>query len=132
MCAKHIIASGIKQVIFLEPYHKSLASELHCDALAIEGEDRGSFSSFPSVVFEHFHGVTPRRYRELFQRDKRKDDHGEFTHFGGKEVDGQPIPVIDIKAPFYCQLEEIVLNRAAEELTKAIELKERHDGIEAE
>lgn len=130
MCAKHIIASGIKKVVFLEPYPKSLASELHCDALEIEGEDRGSYSSFPPVVFEHFHGVTPRRYRELFEREKRKDEHGEFAQFGGKGGDGQPIPVIDIRVPFYFQLEEIVLNHAADELIKAIELKESNDGVE--
>jgi hypothetical protein len=117
-------------VVFLEPYPKSLASELHCDALEIEGEDRGAYSIFPSVVFEHFHGVTPRRYRELFEREKRKDGRGEFVRFGGIGEAEQPIPVIDIKAPFYCQLEEIVLDRAADELTKAIELKESDEELE--
>ncbi|WP_084484854.1 anti-phage dCTP deaminase [Methylosinus sp. LW3] len=130
MCAKHIIASGIKKVIFLEPYPKSLASELHCDALEIEGEDRGSYSGFPTVVFEHFHGVTPRRYRELFEREKRKGEHGEFIQFGRTTGDAQPTPVIDIKAPFYTQLEEIVLSHAADELIKAIELRENGSGAE--
>lgn len=127
MCAKHIIASGIKKVIFLEPYPKSLASDMHCDALEIEGDDRGSYSSYPTVVFQHFHGVTPRRYRELFEREKRKDERGEFVRFGNREGDGAPIPVIDIKAPFYTQLEAIVLSRAADDLISAIELKEREE-----
>ena len=125
MCAKHIIGSGIKKVVFLEPYPKSLASDMHCDALEIESEDRGAFADYPSVIFQHFHGVTPRRYRELFEREKRKDQRGEFMRFGDSGHDGTPLPVIDIKAPFYTQLEEIVLNRAADDLTKAIELKER-------
>lgn len=127
MCAKHIIASGIKKVVFLEPYPKSLASELHCDALEVEGEDRGSYTDYPRVSFQHFHGVTPRRYRELFEREKRKDERGEFVRFGSKEGDWEPIPVIDIKAPFYTQLEEIVLNHAADDLIKAIELKDNNE-----
>lgn len=122
MCAKHIVSAGIAKVVFLEPYPKSLASGLHCDALEIEGEDRGAYASFPTVSFEHFHGVTHRRYRELFEREKRKDESGNFIQFGNNKDGGIPIPVIDIKAPFYFQLEEIVLNHAADDLIKAIEL----------
>ena len=31
VCAKHIIASGIREVVFLEPYPKSLAARLHSE-----------------------------------------------------------------------------------------------------
>lgn len=31
ICAKHIIAAGIKAVYYIEPYEKSLAIELHDD-----------------------------------------------------------------------------------------------------
>src|SRR5262249_38983885 len=68
MCAKHIVASGIAKVIFLEPYPKSLTANLHGDAVRIEGADRGRHQSYPAVEFSHFHGVTHRRYRELFER----------------------------------------------------------------
>ena len=45
MCAKHIIASGISRVIFLEPYPKSLAtSDLHADAVLIEGGTEANIS----------------------------------------------------------------------------------------
>ena len=81
MCAKHIIASGIDEVIFLEPYPKSLASDLHCDSLEIEGGDRGQYKEYPSVNFQHFFGISPRRYRELFEREKRKNDEGQFIPF---------------------------------------------------
>lgn len=46
MCAKHIVASGINHVVFLEPYPKSLASELHNDSILIEGADRGKYQIF--------------------------------------------------------------------------------------
>jgi deoxycytidylate deaminase len=96
MCAKHIVAAGIKDVIFLEPYPKSLASDLHSDSILIEGADRGAYDNFPFVSFSHFYGVSPRRYREFFERDKRKDDYGNFQ----KWRDVQPQPIVDIKVPF--------------------------------
>jgi deoxycytidylate deaminase len=37
-CARHIIASGIKKVVYIEPYPKSLASELYPDSITIEGD----------------------------------------------------------------------------------------------
>jgi deoxycytidylate deaminase len=105
MCAKHIVSSGIKEVVFLEPYPKSLAQRLHTDSISVEGTDRGRYSEFPSVSFFHFFGITPRRFRELFERGKRKDKNGKLE----KYIDGTKRPFIDIKSPFYAQLEEIIL-----------------------
>ncbi len=85
MCAKHIVSSGISKVVFLEPYPKSLASELHSDSIEIEGTDRGAYAKFPAVRFEHFFGVTPRRYRELFERSTRKDGKGNFQKYKNNE-----------------------------------------------
>lgn len=116
MCAKHIVAAGIARVVFLEPYPKSLAADLHSDSLQIEGSDRGNYQAYPSVQFEHFYGVTPRRYRELFERGRRKNQDGAFVPYQG----GTARPLIDIKAPFYTQLEELVLKRTASSLATVI------------
>lgn len=105
MCAKHIVASGISLVVFLEPYPKSLAARLHNDSIAIEGQERGRYREYPAVEFSHFFGITPRRYREFFERSKRKDDDGRFRAYR----DGIKRPFIDIKSPFYAQLEDTVL-----------------------
>ena len=59
-CAKHIVESGIKKVLFVEPYPKSLAEDLHSDAISILGTDGDK------VVFDHFIGVAARRYLDLF------------------------------------------------------------------
>jgi deoxycytidylate deaminase len=61
-CAKHIVASGIERVVYVEPYPKSKAKELHSDSLVIEpdSEDKSR------VLFEHFVGIGPRRYFDLF------------------------------------------------------------------
>ena len=109
MCAKHIVAAGISRVVFLEPYPKSLAFDLHADALEIEGGDRGQFDRYPSVKFEHFYGVTPIRYRELFQRGKRKDQSGVFVEYQG----GQRRPYIDLKVPVYLNLERNIFEKAS-------------------
>ncbi|TRC75623.1 dCMP deaminase [Mesorhizobium sp. WSM4307] len=105
MCAKHIVASGVSEVVFLEPYPKSLASRLHADSIEIEGQERGGYKDYPSVEFKHFFGVTPRRYREFFERNRRKDRNGDFERYAS----GQKRPFFDIKSPFYTQLEETVL-----------------------
>ena len=118
MCAKHIVAAGIKRVIFLEPYPKSLASDLHSDSIHIEGGDRGRYQDFPAVKFEHFYGVSPRRYRELFERAKRKSDiNGEFMHY----CEGEPRPIVDIKYPLYNTLEEHLLKFGTKELFRCVD-----------
>ena len=119
MCAKHIVASGIAKVIFLEPYPKSLASDLHSDSIEIENSDRGQYSKFPSVKFEHFFGVTPRRYRDLFERSKRKSNSGEFQQY----KDGIKRPLIDIKAPFYFELESYVIKASYGDLARRLKKK---------
>jgi tRNA(Arg) A34 adenosine deaminase TadA len=121
MCAKQIIAAGIGRVIFLEPYPKSLASELHIDALQIEGGERGQYSDFPAVQFLHFFGVTPRRYRELFERRRRKDVDGKLQPYsGGSERE----PLIDIKSPFYTQPEAVVLHAVKNKFLDKIKVDE--------
>ncbi len=71
-CARHMVAAGIMRVVYIEPYAKSLARNLHADSICIEGEG----STNGRVQFEPFVGLAPRRYLELFAMDKRKDNNG--------------------------------------------------------
>lgn len=79
-CARHIVASGIRAVYFIEPYEKSLASALHHDS--IEHEPSGDLdwdSATPSarVAFLHFEGVSPNRFGDLFfAASDRKNEFG--------------------------------------------------------
>lgn len=68
-CAKHIVAGGIKRVVYLEPYAKSLVREFYGDSIHIEG-DLGS--SKHRVSFENFVGVAPKRYGSLFLASRQK------------------------------------------------------------
>lgn len=65
-CARHIVAAGISEVHYIEPYRKSLATRLHDDSLT---EDVNSTSM---VKLMQFDGVAPRRFIELFEAGARK------------------------------------------------------------
>ena len=95
-------------MVFLEPYPKSLTAELHGDWVMIEGSDRGRFTSYPYVEFTHFAGISPRRYRELFERAKRKSADGRFIEW----KDNAKQPIIDLKFPFYMELEKRLFDAA--------------------
>ncbi|HEY0429022.1 MAG TPA: anti-phage dCTP deaminase [Pyrinomonadaceae bacterium] len=61
-CAKHIVAAGIKRVVYVEPYPKSKAKELHSDSIEIDEESDDS----DKVSFVPFVGVGARRFIDLF------------------------------------------------------------------
>lgn len=67
-CARHIIASGIVEVFFIEPYRKSLATQLHGDAITENLNESGKVKLIP------YEGVAPRRFNELFAPNVRKKD----------------------------------------------------------
>lgn len=69
-CAKHLIASGVKRIVFVEPYPKSRALASHKDAISIDKNTPNK------VILEHFIGISPRRYRDIFEKSKRKDSEG--------------------------------------------------------
>ena len=76
MCARHIIASGIMKVLFIEPYPKSLTKKLYVREITTD-ESRGELSQ--SVRFEPFVGVAPGLYQKAFGARHRKGDSGEIV-----------------------------------------------------
>ncbi|MBY0404660.1 MAG: hypothetical protein K2X66_12225 [Cyanobacteria bacterium] len=74
MCTRHIIASGIKRVVFIEPYPKSMAYELYESMIDLDFSTQSE--CFEKVVFQPFIGVSPSRYFALFNKGKRKDKAG--------------------------------------------------------
>jgi deoxycytidylate deaminase len=66
-CTRHIVAAGIERVIYIEPYAKSRAEELHDDAIVVEEKALWpNRSSRRRVPFTHFVGIGPRKYFDLF------------------------------------------------------------------
>jgi deoxycytidylate deaminase len=83
-CARHIIGAGIEQVIYREPYEKSLASALHKDAVVVDS----TTGTNGKVVFRRFVGVGPPQYLSLFTKRTRKDGKGKKVDW--KEASAMP------------------------------------------
>lgn len=89
-CARHLIGAGIGRVVFIEPYTKSRAEQLHADAATVARSERDP----DKVAFEPFVGVAPRRYLEMFDaiaRERlghlaRKDETGHKQEFVKKQA----------------------------------------------
>jgi deoxycytidylate deaminase len=60
-CARHIIAAGIANVFYIEPYKKSLAIKLHDDAITEDESDNKLVRLLP------YEGVAPTRYLSIFK-----------------------------------------------------------------
>jgi deoxycytidylate deaminase len=60
-CARHIVAAGIVNVVYIQPYLKSLATKLHADVVT-EIPDQVNM-----VVFRQFDGIAPRNFIRLFK-----------------------------------------------------------------
>lgn len=71
-CARHIIAAGIEEVYYIEPYVKSLGTLLHDDAIT---EDERQKDRVKILLYD---GVAPRRFLEFFTNSAtRKKPNGE-------------------------------------------------------
>jgi deoxycytidylate deaminase len=79
-CARLIIAAGIEEVYYIEPYRKSLAIKLHSDACSESETDKGKVRLLP------YDGVAPNKYLKLFREipGTRKAD-GKLVKVNPKE-----------------------------------------------
>lgn len=96
MCAKHIVSSGIRRVVFLEPYPKSYAEDLHSDSITFNPNEQTE-----KVLFEPFIGISPRRYRDIFEKKKRKGDDGKIRPWYEGGAESYPAPRIEDRSYSY-------------------------------
>lgn len=101
-CTKHIIASGIKRVHFLEPYPKSRAKQLHSHEIEIEKTSSTKVSYLP------FLGISPYRYRDIFEKGSRKSGGRAKTWYSLADI---PEPLIPDALPQYVGLEDIEIDK---------------------
>ncbi len=100
-CAKHIVASGISEVIYIHPYPKSYAKELFADSIAINPPANKS----DLVVFRQFIGIVGPMYARVFTKARWKKDGGVVRRFEKQKasyIRRTPIPA-------YPQTEDILL-----------------------
>lgn len=122
-CARHIIAAGLKAVYYIEPYRKSLATDLHSDALTESETEPQKVKILP------FDGVAPNRYMDLFRmrNDSRKKD-------GKKQIVNlrEATPKIDVTLQAMPVLEAaVVASLADRKLIGVAPAKETEAGNEA-
>jgi len=116
-CAKHIIAAGIRRVVFVEPYLKSKACPLHDEVIKIGyPEHDGPHTDEKTVRFEPFFGLGPRRFFDLFSMNigvgtqlQRKDDES------GEAISWEPTnnskPRVRMLQGSYLELEKAASDR---------------------
>ena len=88
-CAKHIIASGVQRVVYVEPYPKSRALDFHSESITLKSEfEESTPDNKATVAFEPFIGIGPRRFLDLFSMSlgggaklKRKDKGGSVLEW---------------------------------------------------
>ena len=83
-CAKHIIASGITKVVYVEPYPKSKASDFHGDSITLNPAEKDK------VLFQPFVGVGPRSFFNLFSVNLGTGYEVTRKNGDGKPVDWKP------------------------------------------
>ena len=80
----------------MEPYPKSRAKDLHQNEIEIEKTTPGKVSFVP------FLGISPVRYRDIFQKGKRKNPDGTAKRW----LDDIERPMIESAAAAYFDLEK--------------------------
>lgn len=98
-CARHIVAAGISEIFYIEPYRKSLALRLHSDALT-ESIDKTGL-----VKLMQFDGVAPRRFIDLFDAGSRKSRAGVLD----LRKKGEALPSTHVSLRAIPRLEEVVV-----------------------
>ncbi|WP_326523222.1 deaminase [Sphingomonas sp.] len=108
MCSRHIVAAGIERVVYLEPYHKSLARELYPDSI---GFDDGTDAPTGKVLFASYAGVTPIAFQTVFSKRRRKDKTGRAIPWAHDTA--RPI---NLSTTEYLNLEQVALKQITENL----------------
>jgi len=103
-CARHIVASGIKKVLFIEPYPKSLAQDLHSDSIDLtEGTEK--------VKFLQYMGVAPKNMLKLFKIDNGRKQDGKIEPFERRNSK----PVVRVSLDDYTMHERLEVARLQQE-----------------
>jgi deoxycytidylate deaminase len=114
-CTRHVISSGIRRVVYIEPYPKSLAAKLHKDAVDVTARVRRArrFTEVSKIPFEPFVGIGPRRFFDLFSMrlsrgyEIRRKLNGKVVEW----VRSSASPRIQMLALSYLEREQIAAER---------------------
>ncbi|WP_165448438.1 anti-phage dCTP deaminase [Rhizobium leguminosarum] len=88
-CARHIVASGIETVIYIEPYPKSLALTLHSDAITTNPKETHK------VAFLQYEGVSPSSFSRVFGGGLERKESGKIKNVTMKQARPLASPPLD-------------------------------------
>ena len=112
-CARHILASGISKVVYIEPYPKSLAIELHRDAISEIESEVGN-----KLVFLQYSGVAPKNVLRLFKPvQPRKGVDGRLIDFNKESAQ----PIVRVSLDDYSTHEQHVVAKLVQDEKKVQE-----------
>lgn len=83
-CARHIVICGVRRVVYIEPYPKSLVAELFRDSIDVDQDD----SNQGRVHFVPFTGISPATYQQFFllTKKQRKEKDGTLVRWNAKDA----------------------------------------------
>jgi len=109
-CAKHIIAAGLRRVVYLEPYPKSRAEDLYREELICDAPS-GKMQE-GKVICCAYSGVAPRQCARLFSMDLRGAKRGlDLQMWGQSRASLRPLYVADHLQQGYVQAERLALEK---------------------
>lgn len=112
-CARHIVASGIDRVVYIEPYPKSLAVDLHRDAISVSDADAGK-----KVVFLQYDGVAPKNVIRFFKSNAVRKEKSKLKVISAKTAN----PLFQPPMDGFATHEQLIVNK----------IKQREEKISAE
>ena len=80
VCARHLLGAGLTEVVYIEPYPKSLAPEQYPNTIIVSEQ-----ASDGVLQCRPFIGWHPARYNRIFRFGKRKGQFGELSPWDGAE-----------------------------------------------
>jgi cytidine deaminase len=116
-CAKHIVAAGIKRVVYIEPYPKSLVPDLYSDSILVDSDSECG----TRVRIQPFVGIAPKRYAEWFALRKRTRKLKDGTVVVWRPNEAVPqLPDSGVSVPAWLSAEAEEFKRFENELVSAI------------
>jgi deoxycytidylate deaminase len=101
-CARHIVAAGIKRVVYIEPYPKSLALDLHDDAITTVDKSKED-----KVLFLQYEGLAPKNIIRIYKSETSRKYDGKAIELDRREA----IPISRSPLDGFAQREQIVIER---------------------
>ncbi|HWW61386.1 MAG TPA: deaminase [Thermoanaerobaculia bacterium] len=125
-CARLIVTAGVRRVMYIEPYPKSRALELHRDAIVAYDDEIPPYCGDPAcdevhaVRFEPFVGIGPHRYADLFSmttssgvpRERKVKASGERIRWDAStsppKIQMLPLSYLDLEAKALYELKNLI------------------------